>query len=165
MGLDVPRSEETKPWKGKTIFRFSCDQDVDYGIESREIRGSMTDLDYVGSERTGDEGIHGSLRRRHDPRKAASPGERGPSSALAVLRSHAKDHVTRAKQIFGGTPTERLRVDPPNAYNCAIQDLTPSALGFLMILGTSIIPKIERTHEMIRTGVIPDLGCGHQSEC
>ena len=53
-----PEVRKTKPWKGKTIFRFSGDQDVDYGIESREIRGSMTDLEYVGSERTGDEGIY-----------------------------------------------------------------------------------------------------------
>ena len=53
-----PEVKKTKPWKGKTIFRFSCDQDVDSGIESREIRGSMTDLDYIGNERSGDEGIY-----------------------------------------------------------------------------------------------------------
>ena len=29
-----PEIRKTDPWKGKTIFRFSSEQDVDYGIES-----------------------------------------------------------------------------------------------------------------------------------
>ena len=40
-------------WTGKTYFRVSGPNDVDFGIESREIRDALTDLQYIGSERTG----------------------------------------------------------------------------------------------------------------
>ena len=65
------------------------------------------------------------------------------------------DHVDRAKQMNFDSPVARLHRDAFYAYNCAIQDLTPKALEFIAILGTSVIPKIERTHEMIRSGVVP----------
>ena len=37
-----PEVRKTKPWKGKTIFRFSGDQDVDYGIEIAVTKGFIS---------------------------------------------------------------------------------------------------------------------------
>ena len=87
--------------------------------------------------------------------KNTARGNRGPRSSIAILKTHAADHLERAGKMGGLTPGERLEKDPFYAYNCALQDLTPKCLEFLGILGTAIVPSIQRTSEMIRTGLLP----------
>ena len=38
------------PWTGKTVFRFPGTNEVDYGIEAREVRHASTDTSYIGCE-------------------------------------------------------------------------------------------------------------------
>ena len=45
-------------WTGKTIFRIPGPNEVDYGVESREIRSALTDFKYVRSEKRGDESVY-----------------------------------------------------------------------------------------------------------
>ena len=45
-------------WTGKTIFRIPGPNEVDYGVESREIRSALTDFKHVGSEKRGDESVY-----------------------------------------------------------------------------------------------------------
>ena len=45
-------------WAGKTVFRIPGPNEVDYGVESREIRSALTDLNYTGSEKRGDESVY-----------------------------------------------------------------------------------------------------------
>ena len=45
-------------WTGKTVFRIPGPNEVDYGVESREIRSASTDFKYVGSEKQGDESVY-----------------------------------------------------------------------------------------------------------
>ena len=45
-------------WTGKSVFRIPGPNEVDYGIESREIKSALTDNQYVGNERIGDESIY-----------------------------------------------------------------------------------------------------------
>ena len=45
-------------WTGKTVFRIPGPNEVDYGIESREIKSALTDDQYIGNERIGDESIY-----------------------------------------------------------------------------------------------------------
>ena len=45
-------------WTGKTIFRIPGPNEVDYGVESREIRSALTDFQYIGSEKRGDESVY-----------------------------------------------------------------------------------------------------------
>jgi len=45
-------------WTGKTVFRIPGPNEVDYGVESREIRSALTDFKYVGSEKWGDESVY-----------------------------------------------------------------------------------------------------------
>ena len=45
-------------WTGKTVFRIPGPNEVDYGVESREIRSALTDFKYVGSEKRGDESVY-----------------------------------------------------------------------------------------------------------
>ena len=40
-------------WKGKTLFRVYGPNDVDYKVESHEIRESLTDWEFLGMEREG----------------------------------------------------------------------------------------------------------------
>ena len=35
-------------WTGKTVFRAPGPNEVDYGVESREIRSALTDFKHVG---------------------------------------------------------------------------------------------------------------------
>ena len=45
-------------WTGKTVFRIPGPNEVDYGVESREIRSALTDFKYIGSEKRGDESVY-----------------------------------------------------------------------------------------------------------
>ena len=54
-GADVVYDFE---WTGKTVFRIPGPNEVDYGVESREIRSALTDFKYVGSEKRGDESVY-----------------------------------------------------------------------------------------------------------
>ena len=45
-------------WTGKTVFSFLGPNEVDYGIESREIRSALSDLNYIGSEKRGGESVY-----------------------------------------------------------------------------------------------------------
>ena len=45
-------------WTGKTIFRIPGPNEVDYRVESREIRSALTDFKYVGSEKRGGESVY-----------------------------------------------------------------------------------------------------------
>ena len=45
-------------WTGKTIFRIPGPNEVDYGVESREIRSALSDFKYIGSEKRGDESVY-----------------------------------------------------------------------------------------------------------
>ena len=38
---------------GKVFFRIPGPNEVDYGVESREIRSALTDYKYIGSEKRG----------------------------------------------------------------------------------------------------------------
>ncbi len=87
--------------------------------------------------------------------KNSARGNRGPRSSIAILKTHAADHMERAGKMGGLSPVERLEAGPFYAYNCSLQDLTPKCLEFLVILGTAIVPSIQRSSEMIRTGVLP----------
>ena len=44
-------------WTGKSIFRIPGPNEVDYGVESQEIRSAFTDFQYIGSEKRGDESV------------------------------------------------------------------------------------------------------------
>jgi len=54
-GADVVNDFE---WTGKTVFRIHGPNEVDYGVESREIRSALTDFKYIGSEKRGDESVY-----------------------------------------------------------------------------------------------------------
>ena len=86
--------------------------------------------------------------------KNTAGGTEGQRSSIAILKTHAADHMERAGKL-GWSPVERLQEDPFYAYNCSLQDLTPKCLEILVILGTAIVPSIQRSAEMIRTGVLP----------
>ena len=43
---------------GKPVFRIPGPNEVDYGVESREIRSALTDFKYIGSEKRGDESVY-----------------------------------------------------------------------------------------------------------
>ena len=43
----------TQQWTGKTVFRVYGPDDVDYKIESQEIREALTDWEFIGMEREG----------------------------------------------------------------------------------------------------------------
>ena len=45
-------------WTGKTVFRIPGPNEVDYGVESREIRSALTDFKYIGPEKRGDESVY-----------------------------------------------------------------------------------------------------------
>ena len=42
-----------EPWTGKTIFRIAGPNEIDYGVESREIRNALTDFKYAGDGQQG----------------------------------------------------------------------------------------------------------------
>lgn len=86
------------------------------------------------------------IRARNQARE-----NRGPSSVLAVLRSHAKDHVERAKQLYDGTPSQRLHQDPLYAICLQLCDPRPHPRR----LSTSCPFWEPRDAQMIRAGVVP----------
>ena len=45
-------------WTGKTIFRIPLANEVDYGLEAREVRHAISDTSYLGAEREGVADIH-----------------------------------------------------------------------------------------------------------
>ena len=45
-------------WTGKTVFRVPGPNEVDYGVESREIRSALSDFKHVGSEKWGGESVY-----------------------------------------------------------------------------------------------------------
>ena len=42
-----------EPWTGKTVFRIAGPNEMDYGVESREIRNALTDFKYAGDGQQG----------------------------------------------------------------------------------------------------------------
>ena len=52
--------------------------------------------------------------------KNSARGNRGPRSSIAILKTHAADHLERAGKMMGGLyPAERLEKDPFYSHNCA----------------------------------------------
>ena len=47
-----------EPWTGKTIFRIAGPNEIDYGVESREIRNALTDFKYAGDGQQGANDIY-----------------------------------------------------------------------------------------------------------
>ena len=45
-------------WTGMTVFRIPGPNEIDYGVESREIRNALTDSCYVGQGREGSMDIY-----------------------------------------------------------------------------------------------------------
>ena len=41
-------------WEGKTYFRVYGPYEVDYQVEAQELREALTDWEFIGMERVGD---------------------------------------------------------------------------------------------------------------
>ena len=106
---------------------------------NRSQKSLPSDQDRRACKASGFRNVYGPFRRRRVEREKLCPGE----PRAQVIHCHPEDACGGPL----GTCWQNGR--------CALQDLTPKCLEFLVILGTAIVPSIQRSSEMIRTGVLP----------
>ena len=83
-------------WTGKIVFRIPGPNEVDYGVESREIRSALTDFKYIGSEKRGD----ASVCTWQDPvvlRSFSLRTTKRPFESLRVEGHHRLGTLTKPK--------------------------------------------------------------------
>jgi len=88
-----------------------------------------------------------------DDVSGTTQGSKQIRSAAAVLKNHARSYMKQARKV-GMSLLQRLGTDAHFAFNCAVQDLTPSCMHWITVLGNVVLPNIRRTKEEIRTGKI-----------
>ena len=100
-------SRITDSWTGKTIFRISGPDEVDYGIESREIRCGLTDEKYVGTERVGQNDIY--LIGQGDFEPIVLEDNQATIRIIESGRSPAFRHCDKTQRLNLGWLAEQFR--------------------------------------------------------